>query len=501
MIGVVKEYKTSPRMRDGTRLSVHGFSVPKDGLAPGELAALKKELTAVPVMAGKPQPSPGSGAFELWRESPSRLYLPGWFGTRRFGLPAKDTVPDGVDAVMDFHGELRSEQQAPVQAFLAAAADPHRRGGIVSLPCGGGKTVVALYIVARVAKKTLIVVHKDFLLQQWQERISLFLPTARVGVVKAKRLDVRDKDIVLASLQSLSMKEYASDVFADVGLMIIDEVHRTGTEVFSRALQKFGVRRCLGLSATVHRKDGMSKVFTWFIGDIVYAGAPATGERVDVHVYRFQDPNPAYCEEPEAYGGKLNLSRMINNIASFAPRTRALAFIVKDTLAQEPSRRILVLSDRKQHLRDIDALVHVVAPSVSTGFYVGGMKPEALAESQDRDVILATYSFASEGFDVPGLDTLIMASPKTDIEQSVGRVLRQKSSDRKCVPRVIDVLDEFSVFVNQGKKRKAYYKRRGYRVEVKHLCPEQTRDISHVDTSHADDLHPVPTEYAFRDEA
>ena len=88
--------------------------------------------------------------------------------------------------------------------------------------------------------------------------------------MKQKQIETKDYDITIASLQSLSMKTYEEDVLSDFGLVIIDECHHIAAQVFSRALLKVNFRYALGLSATVNRKDGLSKVFKWFIGDIVY---------------------------------------------------------------------------------------------------------------------------------------------------------------------------------------------------------------------------------------
>jgi len=463
-----------PPLQLNTRLSNTGYSVSKDAL--GHLATneIKRDLTVTPFVPGAP-PTSVSGpppSFPLWLESESRLYVPKYYGLSTFGVPDKDVVPDGADVRLTFAKSLRQEQMAPVNAFLEAAEDPKRRGGILSLPCGSGKTVIALHIVARIGKKTLIVVHKDFLLQQWRERIDEFLPGARVGTVKAKTVDVADKDIVIASLQSLSMKTYDPALFSDVGLFVVDEVHRTGTEVFSRVFHKTNVKRSLGLSATVNRKDGMTKVFVWYMGDVLYA-IESRKDSVRVCILPYFDDSPSgavYREEPQGYGGKPNMSRMINNVTSHPPRTSLIVERIRDLLEREPSRRVLVLSDRKDQLRAIAAsLTHdgdTGRRKISNGFYIGGMKPEALEESQGKDVILATFSFASEGFDVPGLDTLVLASPKTDIEQSVGRILRQKESDRVNKPLIIDVVDTFSLFEAQATKRRRYYKKRGYEIRM-----------------------------------
>lgn len=475
-----------------TRLSSTGYSFPKAAVAGGHrgLQALCKELTVTPFVAGAAPPGSGGGggppapSFRLWLEGPSRIYVPKYYGLSRFGEPARQTIPEGTPIALRFAGGVRPEQHAPIDAFMAAADDPRAMGGILSLPCGSGKTVIALYILARVGRKALIVVHKDFLLQQWRERIAEFLPNARVGTIKAKTVDIADKDIVIASLQSLSMKTYPPELLADFGLLIIDEVHRTGTEVFSRALHKVNVRRSLGLSATVRRKDGMTKVFEWFIGRVVYAAAKRADD-VDVRVCPFFRADPAYAEEPMSYGDRLNVSRMVNNVTAYRPRTELIAAFLLDALEREPRRRALVLSDRKQHLHDVQATLEElqrkrhgeqlqqqghqhkhIGRTVTTGMYVGQMKPHELAASQERDVILATFSFASEGFDVPGLDTLVLASPKSDIEQSVGRILRQKASERAHTPLVFDVADDFSVFRAQARKRQTFYRRQGYRVMI-----------------------------------
>lgn len=449
------------------RLSLQGYSINLASFSPEALAAVKKELTVTPVTMGNSY-GPKPASFELWRQGPTRLYVPKFYGLSKFGTEGlRHNIPEGDDLHPDvkFAGSLRKEQMEPVSAFRRAADDPKKMGGILSLPCGCGKTVLALYTVADIRKKTLIVVHKNFLLEQWRKRIEEFLPGARVGLIKAKTLDVENKDIVLASLQSLSMKQYDSKVFEGFGLLIIDEVHHTGAEVFSRALQKTNVRRSLGLSATVKRKDGMSKVFTWYIGDVVFS-IKGGNDNVKVVMKRYMDHDPAYSEEPQGYGGALNMSRMINNVTRYPPRTDLVAESVLEVMRRNPSRKSLVLSDRLDHLDEIRKRIESGGNGVGVacGMYVGGMKAKDLAESEKKGVILATYNFASEGFDVPGLDTLFMASPKTDIEQSVGRVLRQKASDRKNIPLVIDFVDGFSVFEGQAKKRKAFYAKKKYSI-------------------------------------
>jgi predicted helicase len=100
----------------------------------------------------------------------------------------------------------------------------------------------------------------------------------------------------------------------------------------------------------------------------------------------------------------------------------------------------------------------------SRGFYVGGMKPDQLRESQEKDIILATFSMAAEGMDIPKLDTVILASPKSDVEQSVGRVFRKKACDREFHPLIIDLQDNFSMFQKQCDKRLSLYKKMNFTI-------------------------------------
>ena len=507
--GAARSTSPPPKPKKTTGLSSRGYWVLKADLSDAELVALRRETTMAPVQA------PGGVAaalgappveFPLWRETPTRLYLPKFFGLQRFGAPPPEAVTiDAGDRIdLRFAGAIREEQRRPLDAFLEAARDPARMGGILSLPCGFGKTVAALYAVAALGVRTMVVVHKDFLLNQWRERIAEFLPDAKVGIVKAKAVEVAGMDVVLASLQSLSMKQYEADVFAGIGFLIIDECHRVGTEVFSRALHKTNFRYSLGISATVNRKDGMTKAFIAFLGDVLFRGARREDDVLVVQ-RRFYDASPDYSREVMIGSiGKPNVSRMINNIAEFPPRTAAVVDAINELVRRQPGRKVLVLSDRKAQLTDVRAGLEASGTGVTSGFYWGGMKRPALAESEGKQVMLATFSYAAEGMDVPGLDTLILASPKSDIEQSVGRILRQKAGDRAITPLVYDFVDAFSLFERQGAKRAAFYRKFKYRIFRDLDAALGTRDAAAVgdeeDDEEDDDNGGIPKPLEFLDD-
>ena len=458
-------------------LSSRGYNVLKVYLSPDELETIKNELTVSPYVPedyAQARPTP----FKLYQESATRIYMPKYYGLKKFGEPDANKLFDGVEIDITFNGALRANQEEPVAKYLAAARDPRRMGGIINMYCGGGKTGMAIYIMCVLKKKTLIVCHKDFLLQQWKERIEQFTKGARIGMIKAKTIDVHDKDIILASLQSLSMKTYDEQIFHDVGFVVLDECHHLGAEVFSQALKKVNFRYALGLSATVNRKDGLTKVFKWYLGDLVYK---ATKRQDELHVkfMDFYDPNPTYSLEVKGYNNKLNVSRMINNICNYEPRAEYIVKTLEHVLKAEPLRKVIILSDRRNHLDMLQK--KLTKYGFDSGFYVGGMRQDELKASEEKQVILATYHIAAEGFDCPGLDTLILASPKSDVIQCVGRIQRTPQPLRKHVPLVLDIVDNFSLFSRQAMKRFKYYESCKYTVEGKELFQISSKQKINLD--------------------
>jgi superfamily II DNA or RNA helicase len=445
-----------------TSLTYRGYGLLKSAFDEVTIDRLRKEFTVAPkTIPGYSLDSPVQ--FTVYLESPLKLYIPKSYGLQHYDIPEDDRLSEGDPIRVPFAGQLRPEQHVPVDAFLEAAHDPRRRGGMINVPCGGGKTVMSIYLITHLARKTIVIVHKDFLLKQWKERIEQYAPTARLGLIKGKILDTDDCDIVLASLQSLCMKDYPPSVFASFGFVIIDEVHHMGAEVFSQAFHKVNVRYALGLSATPQRKDGLTKVLHWFLGDFVY-----TGERrrdtVHVHIHEYAAPDdPSYGVVHQMFNGKPNIARMVNELCDYMPRTEYIVRCIQTVLVSEPHRRVLILSERRSHLDTMSQLLNVIYPN-EVGFYMGGMKEEELKESESKRFVLGTYAMASEAMDVPGLDTLVFASPKSDIEQSVGRILRLKEKDRRYTPLIIDLMDPH--FPNPSRKRRQYYRRYEYVIET-----------------------------------
>ena len=448
-----------------TILNIKGYGLLKSEFDYKILNTLKDELTVSPKsMSSFGGMGNNCPSYPIYQESEKRLYIPKHYGLQKFGIPDKKNLKEGLDINLKFNGALRENQIKPVESFLKAAKDETKLGGLINLDCGGGKTCCSLYIISKLQKKTLVIVHKDFLLKQWRERIEQFLPDARIGLIKAKVIDIEDKDIVVGSLQSLSMKEYDKGTFDEFGLVICDEVHNFAAEVFSRALFKINFKYSLGLSATITRKDGLSKVFKWHLGDIVYKSNKKRLDHVNVICYEYFTDDNKYSNEALLFNGKPNRARMINNICEYEPRINKIVSIIKNIKKNEENRNILLLSDRRNHLKEIKFKLNEKNIG-SPGYYVGGMKDDELRKSEvECDILLGTFSMASEGMDIPKLDTIILSSPKSDIVQSVGRILRKKPEDRIYTPLIIDINDMFSMFINQNKKREKYYNKCKYNI-------------------------------------
>jgi len=323
-------------------------------------------------------------------------------------------------------------------------------------------TVMSIKIVSILAKKTLIVVHKEFLLNQWIERIQEFMPTARIGRIQGPVFDSEGKDIVIGMLQTLYDREFPEGAFDDFGLTIVDEVHRIGSCQFSKALLRIQTPYMLGVTATLERKDGLTKVIHHFIGPTVYsdpAGLQSDDGSVLVRGIEFISHDPEFNQVVTDFRGNTQFSTMITKLCNHEPRIQFLVQTLTGLVHETPDAQILVLGHNRCLLVSIhDALV---AGNVATvGYYLGGMKQQALEASTEKQIILASYAMASEGFDHKNLSILVMITPKTDIIQSVGRIFRQKHAR----PLIVDIVDKHDTFQNQWRKRRAYYKKCGFRI-------------------------------------
>jgi superfamily II DNA or RNA helicase len=460
---LTEEYKKT--VCESSYLGKKGYTIPKSVLVEEDIALLYKELLVKPVIFG-----PGAAApeteFAVYRENTNKLYIPRFYGIERYGLPSKCEIDDGDDIALEFAKPLRDYQDKIVGIYIKYVNTPICKdslqlgsGGILEVPCGFGKTVMGLKIISLLAKKTLIIVHKEFLMNQWIERIAEFLPGARVGKIQGPVFDIYDKDIVIGMIQTIYDKEYPANAFSSFGLTIVDEVHRIGSEQFSRTLLKTITPCMLGISATVDRKDQLTKVLYMFIGNKIYSEARSADDEVCVRAIQYVSGDAEFNEVAYDFRGSPKYSTMISKLCEFGPRSDFIVKVVGDLIRENPDNQIMILCHNRSLLTYLhDAIEY--RKIASTGYYVGGMKQADLNETETKAIVLATYAMAAEALDIKTLATLVMVTPKTDIVQSVGRILRVKHEN----PIIVDIVDSHDLFQNQWKQRRQFYKKCNYRI-------------------------------------
>jgi superfamily II DNA or RNA helicase len=447
-------------MTERTILTAKGYSIRKDKLTADEIALIKRELTVSPKVLEKF--AKGVKSFPIFLESSTRYYLPRIWGQEHFGLPEATTLSPGVSlpASVTFKGNPYPYQIEIIETFLKQGAN-----GLICVPCGRGKTFMALAIALKLRKRFLILVDKEFLANQWKGEIERYVEGARIGVVQGPKAQVDPAlyDITICMIQTICLHEYPADAFSGYGFTIFDECHHLGAQHFSGALRKIQTTAMLGLSATPKRDDGLTKVFEYYLGKPVYEEKVREPDpTVQVKAIWYQNEDPAYAEAPVDWRGELVTARLMTQVVSCEPRTAMVISHVKE-LASDPKRKILVLSERRGHL---EAIEKGLPASIVKGYYVGGMKQEHLdTNAEICQVLLATYAMASEAMNIKALNAMIMASPRKKVEQSTGRILRVSVDKRELPPLILDVIDQHDTYVRQWYLRARYYKKCAYTIE------------------------------------
>jgi superfamily II DNA or RNA helicase len=538
-------------------LGQKGYTILKKELTIEQQKQIRNDLTIKPYVGcigGGNNSNPVT--YPAYRESDKKFYVPHHYGVEIFGPPKKCTLSEGDDISLEFTGSLRDYQEPVVNKYLERVSNgTGGGGGLLELPCGFGKTSISLYILSQLKKKTFVIVHKEFLLNQWVERIQQFLPKARVGRIQGQIIDIENKDIVIGMLQSLSMKEYPASVFDSFGFTIIDEVHHISSQTFSNALFKIVTKYMLGLSATMNRKDGTTRVFKMFLGDVIFKGDRDEKFDAEVRAINYKVNDDEFNDTILDYRGNPQNSSMISKLCEYNRRTEFIIktvcdfikldnvddktianhklqmdsqvpncglcnknnnYLVRNTCcdcvkycltcienidlssqSQRPSNekktkkirskcpncnKILkyeqnyienpyVKPIQQNHTiimaHNLNILHYMYKKFVcknlaSVGYYIGGMSEADLKHSEKKQVIFASFSMCSEGLDIPTLNSQFLITPKSDIVQIVGRIMRAKH--KFSHPIIYDFIDTHDIFQRQWFKRKSYYKSQNYKI-------------------------------------
>lgn len=537
-----------------TYLGQKGYTISKSELSIEKQVKIRDELMIKPFTMGSPMNE--NKTFPAYRESPNKFYVPHYYGVEKFGPPKQYKISEGVDIDVTFNGKPRDYQEEVIGKFLSHCFTSKYGGGLLELHTGWGKTCAGLYILSMLKKKTIIIVHKEFLMNQWIERIQHFLPNARIGKIQGPIIDTENKDIVLCMLQSLVMKDYDQKIIDEFGFTIIDEVHHISSQSFSNSLFKLVTKYMLGLSATMNRKDGTTNVFKMFLGDVIHKAERKNDMLVEVRAINYKVDDESFNDTILDFRGKPQNSSMISKICEYNRRTEFIIkvlcdfirvegvdqhifdahkcemdknnsncelcnknnnYLVKNTCCDsvkycmpcldkiEPFKHVFIDENgkKKQYVErvkcpnckkvlkyeqnyienkyikpleqthtiimahNLNILQYIYSKFVcknlaSIGYYIGGMSEAELKKSEKKQVILATYSMSAEGLDIPTLNAEFLITPKTDIIQSVGRILRAKHAYTH--PVIFDFIDSHDLFQRQWLKRKAYFKKQNYKI-------------------------------------
>lgn len=476
--------------------------VDMNGLTPIQIRRMKRRLTVRPRQTYYGAQAKAKASIELYVED-----LEGG----RFGIPrafvteyAKrdnhyiDRMSDGL--LVDLETGWKAEgpyvdQEVAVRRVLWAMEEPPH-GAILQGGCGSGKTATGLEIARRLGRTTLVMVHKEFLMDQWVSRIvgrpeqtvewegikrtlpeiKGFWPDAKVGIVRGKKCDIGGKDIVMAMVQSLASRDYGGDLYRWPGTVMVDECHRIAANTWAPLMPKFQSKYRLGLTATPRRKDGADNVFWYHIGPICYE---MKVKRKLFKVRRIFTGWTCRKNLPDA----ILLSMMCGSDS----RTRCIVDELR--MAVEAGRKVLVLGERLNLLESIKLGIEKMCPGIHTGIYTGewfestadraAVDRRKLKRSKRKkrkvgkveklvaelaQVIFATKQTAEEGLDIWGLDTLFLVTPMGDVQQPAGRIERWPplgSGLTKADGVIVDFVDDVTFARTRYGYRMDFYRSLG----------------------------------------
>lgn len=454
--------------------------IPKSVLTESEREELRSQLTFR---------KKGDGRYGFG-EAPSTIFLyddtGDWFSVpRAFGLSAMrnirslcrlnyvDRTSSGDAVDFTFNEELQKKkpelkrEQDRLVSEVVTKLKSGIIGGVLYAPCGTGKTVMACKIASQMGTTTLILAHKEFLVDQWRDQIARWLniPIDEIGIVQQNRCDYHGKKIVVAMIQSLVERKYEPGLYSWPGLVIADETHRHGAELWHKSAMLFSSKYRLGLTATPNRKDGMWPIVRYNFGEIL---AQSEGEAMNPTIYAVKH-NPGlhvrqYCwVKPVGFGEyrvkKVYLGKLVTLLAEDPARNAMITGIIMKAVRE--GRKVLLLTDRLSQITILKKMILAKDKTITVGRYVGGMSEQARDLSAQCQVILATFQMAQEGLDIPTVDVGILATPHADVEQAVGRTLRHM--DNKKEPVVVDIVDnEPHVCIPFFGKREQLFVKKGW---------------------------------------
>jgi len=488
-------------------LGKFGYILRKDNITEDQEKKILNDLTVKTTVLPAYKDFQKPKIYKIYYHSPLAYYIPRFYGIDTFG-PAEYMILSKGEPLKEGHKCLFDPLPHQMKALEKARKifDPSKEagdGGVLSLPCGYGKTYCATKIVTDYLKlSALIIVPTECLMYQWIDAITEYVPDARVGRIQRDHVDVKDKDFVVAMIHSIAMKNYGLHTFSRFGVVIYDECHHLSSELFSKSMMKIRTRFILGLSATPHREDGLSHVFYKFMGPLFHTQKRAGKNTIYIKKITLNSNSENY-KVLRMSTGITNTSGITTAISKLTERNILIVFCIRHLIQQ--GRKILLLSSRREHLKTINDLLDaegIKHPStgkyITYGYYWGkkGLNRLAhravLTESSKCDVVLGIDTIAKEGLDIKDLNTLIFATPAgRNVEQPIGRILRKFHKDLN--PLVIDLVDNTANYVKHSKDRDSWYKEEGgYVIQNHKVQLSGTSDWNEPLQSYIHTTNPLP---------
>ena len=341
------------------------------------------------------------------------------------------------------------------------------QGGILQSKAGSGKTRMGIATICRMGKKTLWLTHTNELLNQSYNAAAEFIDKKLLGKITAGKIQIAD-GITFATVQTLS-KADLNALRYEWDMIVVDECHRASMSVtratmFSKVLNNLAARYKYGLSATLHRADGLILCTYALLGGVAHTVPDSAVHTMQVRIER-KDTGVKISRACLDTDGTLVYARLINYLAEHKRRN----LIISDDLFKlsEQGHSIILLSDRVEHLNELYRLLPTEQQNdavILHGKVKKADREQALEEmrTKKKHILLATYQLAKEGLDVPCLDRLLLATPVKDyaiVVQSVGRIARV--CEGKGEPVVYDYVDDIGFLQGMWKKRCTSYRKDG----------------------------------------
>lgn len=414
-------------------------------------------------------------------EHPSRsdvIGLPRFFGLSVFGPPSKDMRSLGQPLSAQPVIDLRPLQIRAVDDTLRTLES--WGGANVTADCGFGKTRLAVALISRLGRKALILGNREVLMLQWANVLKELAPAWRLSwlqgsdSVTAATVKVgtgpdaprflgaeQPADVCVASIDTLISGAMSRAALETFGTVVVDEAHHLAARTLVHALPLVPARFVVGLSATPDRRDGLEHALYWLAGPVsfVYKRLPSvTGEYGSVGVRKLEAVGMPVVEKMYP-NGQLAFAEMITGLTECKERNDLILKALYQAL-DDGRRKIIVVSALVAHCVALRDAVVLARPELTCALMAGAHIQGEAAKSADTRMVFATYALLEEGYDDPRLDTLVLATPRSRVQQTVGRI--ERTHDGKLRPLVIDVVDMFSVFPNMWYKRRSFYASRGF---------------------------------------